>query len=205
MGQSPEELRRDIEETRYGLTDTLDAIGDRVSPGRVIGRRKNRTVQGIQSLRDRVMGSIDGARDSVAGVGHSVSDTTGDAVGNAVETVKGTPDTVRQHTHGSPLAAGAIAFGVGFLVAAAFPASQPEQRAAEGLMDNAEPLKDELTNVGNDVAGTLKDVAKEAIEEVKATAADSKDALTETVKSSVESTKATTKDAAGSIKEQASS
>ena len=65
MGQSADELRRDIEETRYGLTDTLDAIGDRVSPGRVIERRKNRAVQGLQSVRDRVMGSVGGARDSV--------------------------------------------------------------------------------------------------------------------------------------------
>jgi hypothetical protein len=33
MGQSPEELRRDIERTREDLGGHLDAIGDRVSPG----------------------------------------------------------------------------------------------------------------------------------------------------------------------------
>ena len=191
MGQSADELRRDIEDTRYGLTDTLDAIGDRVSPGRVIERRKNRAVQGLQSVRERVMGSVGGARDSV-------TDTTGSAMGTAVDTVKGTPDTVRQQTQGSPLAAGAIAFGVGFLVAAAFPASQPEQEAAQGLMDKAEPLKEELTSVGKDVAEQVKGVAQEAVEEVKSTAADSKQAVADTVKGGVESTKATTQDAAGS-------
>ena len=121
MGESAEELRRDIEETRGGLTETLDAIGDRVSPGRVIERRKNRMVQSVQSLRDRVMGSAADARDGMA-----------DSTSTAVDTVKGAPDVVRQQTQGSPVAAGAIAFGVGFLVAALLPPSEPEQRAAEG-------------------------------------------------------------------------
>jgi ElaB/YqjD/DUF883 family membrane-anchored ribosome-binding protein len=194
MGQSADELRRDIEDTRYGLTDTLDAIGDRVSPGRVIERRKNRAIRGIQSVRDRVMGSVVEARDSVA-----------DTTGSAVDTVKTTPDALRQQTQGSPLAAGAIAFGVGFLVAAAFPASQPEQQAAQALMDKAEPLKEELTAIGTDVAQQVKGDVQEAVEEVKTTAADSKQAVTETVKDGIESTKATSQDAAASIKDQASS
>jgi ElaB/YqjD/DUF883 family membrane-anchored ribosome-binding protein len=194
MGQSADELRRDIEDTRYGLTDTLDAIGDRVSPGRVIERRKNRAIQGIQSVRDRVMGSVVEARDSVA-----------DTTGSAVDTVTSTPDALRQQTQGSPLAAGAIAFGVGFLVAAAFPASQPEQQAAQALMDKAEPLKEELTAIGTDVAQQVKGDAREAVEEVKTTAADSKQAVTATVKDGIESTKATSQDAAASIKDQASS
>ena len=41
MGQSADELRHDIEATRGQLGETLDAIGDRVSPGRMIERRKN--------------------------------------------------------------------------------------------------------------------------------------------------------------------
>ena len=73
MGQDADQLRRDIEHTRDGLSDTLDAIGDRVSPGRVIERRKNRASQSIQSLRDRVMGSAADATDSI-------SDATGSAV-----------------------------------------------------------------------------------------------------------------------------
>ena len=42
MGQSAEELRREIEETRDNLTGTVDAIGDRVSPGRIVERKTNR-------------------------------------------------------------------------------------------------------------------------------------------------------------------
>jgi len=112
---------------------------------------------------------------------------------------------VRQQTQGSPLATGAIAFGVRFLVAAAFPASQAEQHAAQGLMDNAGPLTDELTSLGKDVVEQVKGVVQEAVEEVKTTAADGTQAVADTVKGGVESTKATTQDAGQSIKEQASS
>ena len=81
MGESADELRRDIEQTRGDLTETLDAIGDRVSPGRVIERRKNRVVQSVQSARDRVMGSATNAGDSVTGTTSA-----------AVDAVKGTPE-----------------------------------------------------------------------------------------------------------------
>jgi ElaB/YqjD/DUF883 family membrane-anchored ribosome-binding protein len=194
MGESAEELRRDIEETRGGLTETLDAIGDRVSPGRVIERRKNRMVHGVQAVRDRIMGSASDARDTVA-----------DATGSAVDTMKDTPDIVRHQTQGSPVAAGAIAFGIGFLVAAILPPSQPEQRAAEGLMDKADPLKDELASVGRNVAEGVKGAAHDAIEEVKGTATESKQAVTDTVDDAITATKSTTEDAAASIKDQATS
>ena len=192
MGESADELRRDIEATRGGLTDTLDAIGDRVSPGRVIERRKNRMVHGVQSIRDRVMGTAADARDGVAG-----------SAGSAVDTVKETPELVRQQTQGSPLAAGAIAFGVGFLVAAILPASAPEQRAAEGLLDSVEPLKDELASAGREVVGGVRDVAEEAVHEVKTTATDGTQAVADTVRDSVDTTKTTTQDAISTVKGEA--
>jgi len=194
MGESADELRRDIEETRGGLTDTLDAIGDRVSPGRVIERRKNRMVQGVQSVRDRVMGSALDARDSVAG-----------GTSTAVDTMKEAPELVRHQTQGSPLAAGAIAFGIGFLAAAILPSTKPEQRAAEGLIDKAEPFKDELASTGREVAEGVKGAAHDAVEEIKTTAAEGTQAVTDTARDGVDATRATTQDAASSLKDQATS
>ena len=190
MGQSTEELRRDIEQTRDGLSDTLDAIGDRVSPGRVLERRKNRTVQGLQSLRDRVMGTVSNAKDGIS-----------DGTGSAVDTITSTPDTVRAQTQGSPLAAGGIAFGVGFLIAAVFPPSQSEQQAAQSLLEKAEPVKDELLAAGQDVASELKDSARTALDEVKGTAADAKQAVADTAHDNLQETKNTAQVAAGSVKD----
>jgi len=190
MGQSTEELRRDIEQTRDGLSDALGAIGDRVSPGRVLERRKNRTVQGFQSLRHRVMGTVSNAKDGIS-----------DGTGSAVDTITSTPDTVRAHTQGSPLAAGAIAFGVGFLIAAVFPPSRSEQQAAQTLLEKAEPVKDELLAAGQDVASELKDSARSALDEVKQTAADGKQAVADTAHDTVEATRDTAQADAGAVKD----
>ena len=112
---------------------------------------------------------------------------------------------MRHQTQGSPVAAGAIAFGVGFLIAAIFPPSQPEQQVAHDLIDKAEPLKDELASAGRDVAEQVKGVAQDAVEEVKTTAVDSKQAVADTVRDGVDATTSTAHDAAASIKEQATS
>lgn len=188
MGQNPDELRRDIEEIRGGLGDTLDAIGDRVSPGRVLERRKNRAVQGLQSVRDRVMGTA--------------SDATS-TLGSTMDTVKDAPGAVRHQAQGSPVAAGAVAFGVGFLAAAIFPPSRSEQHAVQGLVDKAEPLKDELTAAAKDLAQNVKGAAQDAVEDVKSVAAESKQAVTESVREGVDSTASSTREAADTVKNEA--
>ena len=126
MGQSAEELRYEIADTRAELGQTLDAIGDRVSPGRMIERRKNRFVVGMRSAKDRIMGTASDAShavtDRVQGVGDGITDTAG----SAVETVRGAPEAARQQAQGNPMMVGAVAFGIGFLVAAAFPRRGPK-------------------------------------------------------------------------------
>jgi len=192
MGQSTEELRRDIDQTREGLSDTLDAIGDRVSPGRRLERRKNRTVQGFQSLKDRVMGTVSSAKDDVT-----------ENTGAAFDAIASTPDSVRSQTQGSPLAMGAIAFGVGFVAAAVFPPSRSEQHAAQQLLDKAEPVKDELLAAGHDVASELKDSAQTALGEVKDVAIEGKQAVADTAHDKLAETKDSAQAAAGSVKDAA--
>ena len=101
-------------------------------------------------------------------MGGAVSDkatAVGDAVSNA-------PANVKLKARGNPLAAGAVAFGLGFLVSSLIPASQKEQDAAAGLKDKAEPLKEKVSEIGKDMAANLKDSAQEAVQSVKETATD---------------------------------
>lgn len=198
MGQSAEELRRDIATTRADLGETLDAIGDRVSPGRVIERRKNRISHGFRSAKERVMGTT-------SHMGHSVSDQVGGTAGGAVEVVKGAPDTAMRQTQGNPLAAGAVAFGVGFLVAAAFPPSRKEEEATEQLMERAEPVKQQLVESGKEVADHLKGSAQEAAEQVKQSATDSGQQVASTAKDAAQQGKSAVQGAAATTKDQASS
>jgi len=150
-------------------------------------------MQGLHSLRDRVLGTVSNATDSVS-----------DGTGNALDAITSTPDSLRSQTQGSPLATGAVAFGVGFLIAAVFPASQSEQNAAQALLDKAEPVKDELISAGHDIANELKGPAQDALGEVKATASDGKQAVVDTAHDTVDSTKHTAQDAAASVKDAAS-
>ena len=159
MGQNPEALRDEIAGTRQDMSDTLEAIGDHVSPGRIIERRKNRLANSAQHLRERVMGSANDTASSIS-----------DATGSVVDSARQAPQAVAERTQGSPLAMGAVAFGLGFVAAAVFPASRPEKEATGQLLAKAEPLKDELKNVGQDVVDTLKEPAREAVATVKDTA-----------------------------------
>jgi ElaB/YqjD/DUF883 family membrane-anchored ribosome-binding protein len=192
MGQSAEQLRREIEYTRGDLSETLEAIGDRVSPGRMMERRKNRFVNGLQGVRDRVMGTA-----SDAGT------TVGDVAGDAVETLKQTPDTVRQQAQGNPLAAGAIAVGVGVLLASVFPASEKERRAADQLMDKAEPVKDELMETGREMAEHLKEPARDAVQQVKDTATEGSQSVAETAKEAVGTTSETAREGVEQLRSEA--
>ena len=57
MGQAADELRADIERRRENLSGTVDAIEDRVRPGRIIERRRQAVRARIGRTRDRVMGT----------------------------------------------------------------------------------------------------------------------------------------------------
>jgi ElaB/YqjD/DUF883 family membrane-anchored ribosome-binding protein len=192
MGQSAEELRREIEYTREDLGETLDAIGDRVSPGRIVERRKNRVVNGFSSVRNRVMGTASDA-------GHSVGDTAG----GAVDTIKGAPDAVVQQTQGNPLVAGGIAFGVGVLLASVFPATAKEQQVAGQLKEKAEPLAEDLKQTGQQMAEHMKEPAREAVESVKQAATEGQQAVADTAKQAAESTGQAAREGAETVRSEA--
>jgi gas vesicle protein len=137
MGKEPEVIEQDIASTRDDLSRDFDALADKVSPSRVVGRRVD-TVKGrLSGAKDRVMGSA----------------------------------------QGSPLAAGAIAFGLGWLVSSLAPASQKEAQLAEQAIDAAkehgQPLVDHAKSVGQEVGGELKEKASEAASDLKDSATES--------------------------------
>jgi len=177
MGKSAEELRADIADNRAQLSDTMDAIGDRVSPGRMIDRKKNRVAQSARSLKDRVMGTVEDVGHSVAGTAH---DTT--------QTASNMPDAVRSRSQGNPMVAGGIAFGVGFLAAVAFPPSRAEREATSSMMSKAEPVKDEMTKAAHEIADHLKEPAQTAVAEVKTAANQAAGEVTDTAKQSAQQT-----------------
>ncbi len=54
MAARTEELRREIEEARNGLGETLEAIGDRVAPKKVVERAKENVAEKVEEVRDKL-------------------------------------------------------------------------------------------------------------------------------------------------------
>jgi hypothetical protein len=164
MGQASEErLSSDIAGTRQELGRDLDALGDRVSPSQMMHRRKEATRSRMRSMRDKVMGSAHDTRQGMSSAGSRVGDSATSAADSVSSTAQGAVQTVERQTEGSPLAAGLIAFGVGWLVSSLLPASEKEAQAARRMVEQAkehgQPVMEEAKSVGQDVGQNLKESA----------------------------------------------
>jgi hypothetical protein len=170
----PEAIRRDIETTRADLSRDVDALTEKVSPGRVVARRVDRAKGAMGSVRDKVMGSSEDTYSGGAAGG--VTDKASSLASSIGDTASSGPSVARQKTQGNPLAAGLIAFGVGWLASSLVPASQKEQDAATAVKDKATEHSDTLTAPVKEAASNAKDnlqgPAQEAVQAVKSTATD---------------------------------
>src|SRR5581483_10370507 len=207
VGESTDELRRDIENVRGDLTVTVDAIGDRLSPKQMVRRRTSRLRHGMVRIRETVMGSasdgatgtsarmqsgMSSASDRVSDMASSAGDRMSSAASTLAEQTREAPQEVRRATQGNPIAAGIIAFGTGLLIASLFPATEPERQAASAVQDRLEPLEERATETGRELAGNLKESAQGAVQEVKGTATDA-----------ARDVAAQTKDAASDVRDDA--
>lgn len=156
MTDSPEEIRARIEQTRAELGGDVDALADKVTPSKIVGRQTDKVKGAVGSVKDRVFGVADDVKSSVSG--HS-----GDATG-ALSDAK---DTVQAKAQGNPLAVGLIAFGVGLLAASLIPASTKEKHVASDLKEKAQPLVEQVTDAAKEVGQNLKEPAQDAAAAVK--------------------------------------
>ena len=206
MGQSAEGLRREIAESREHLGTAVDAIGDRVSPGRIAERQANQVRNRVRDVREGIMGTASGATDTIGfGVGGAAQKVSGSASG-AAEKVKGAPQSVKQvatrQTQGAPLAAGLVAFGAGALVAALLKPSPREGQVAQTLLEKAEPVKEAASDAGNELASGLKEEGQQSVEQVKEKAVSATEQVKETAQQSAERTTEAGRDASQQVKDQ---
>jgi ElaB/YqjD/DUF883 family membrane-anchored ribosome-binding protein len=169
MAETTTGLRYDIEDTRSEMSDTLEAIGDRVSPSRIVERRRNRVANWYRDARDRVMGTAE-----------DMTDRLGDTAARINDGPSSMASQIKQRSQGSPVVAGAIAFGVGVLMGGILPESRTERRLGQQAMQAAEPIKGELQNAGREVAQNMQQPVRDAVEEVKQTAAEGASSVKET-------------------------
>jgi hypothetical protein len=190
----PDVIRRQIEDTRRELSYDVDALNEKVNPARVVDRRVTAARGRITNLREKVMGSAhdttyraqgvaSDAAGSVQGAASSAADSVQNAASSAVGAVQQAPDTIVRQTQGNPLAAGLIAFGVGWLVSSLMPASEKErqlaQQAETAVKEHKDALLEPAKQAAQEIGEQLKPAAQQAAESVKATAQDAATTVTE--------------------------
>jgi gas vesicle protein len=207
----PEQIRREIERTQAALSQDVDALTEKVTPGKIVERRLDRARDTAVRLKEKVMGSDSHSGgharpttlDRVSGTASSATSSVQDAASNAAGTVQDAasnaayavqdaasnaagavqeaPRALRRQTRGNPLAAGLIAFGAGWLVSSLLPATRREQE----LADQAKQVAQEK----------VQPVAQQVVGEVK-------ENLREPAQQAVESVKSTAQDAKDTVAEE---
>lgn len=170
MGTNAEELTTtpaDIEATRGDLTRDIDELTDKLSPQRIVERRKDAARGRLSSVRDKLMGKASDVRSSASSAGGSA--------GGALDSVKGSTrsaaDTLESTAEGHPLSAGLVAFGAGMLISALLPPSSKETEIADTALsaakEHAQPLVDQAKAAGQNIGQNLADSANESVQQVK--------------------------------------
>ena len=220
----PEQIRREIERTQAALSQDVDALTEKVTPGKIVERRVDRARDAATRLKEKVMGSTQEygqhaaggvqsatssvqdaasrAASSVQGAASSAAGTVQDAAATAAGAVQQAPQAIRRQTRGNPLAAGLIAFGAGWLISSLLPASGQEQRlaqqATEKAADVGRPLADKARDAAMEIKDNLQEPAQEAVASVKDTATDAGRTVVDEGKSAAQDAHATTREAASS-------
>jgi hypothetical protein len=191
----PERIRREIEGTQRNLSTDVNALTEKVSPGRIVERRVGRMRTALGGARDRVMGTaadhtsaagdrLGSAAGTASDKASSVASAAGDRVSAAADAVGEAPQSIRRGTQGNPLAAGLIAFGAGWLVSSLLPASDQERKLAGQATDLArEQLAPVAQQVAQDVQENLREPVQQAVESVRSEAADSASTVKEQAQS----------------------
>lgn len=109
----PEQIRREIERTQAALSQDVDALTEKVTPGKIVERRVDRARDAATRLKEKVMGSdthsghhISGgygdggvrtaasqAADRVSGAAHAATSSVQDAASAAAGTVQDATST----------------------------------------------------------------------------------------------------------------
>ena len=157
MGQDPDAIRQQIEQTRNQMGDTVDAIGYKTD---VRSRAKESVQEKAQGLRDKISGATPDTGE--------VKDGARQAVGVAQENPIG-------------LALGAVA--VGFVAGMLVPSTKVED---EKLGPMADQVKQQAVETGQEALEHGKQVAQEAAQSAVETAKESSQEHGEQLKESAQ-------------------
>ena len=194
----PDQIRREIEATQGRLSSDVDALTEKVTPGRIVERRVGRARETASRWKDSIMGSnplshsgspvttgtygggsgggvresaqhaVGTLSDRASSATGTVTDAASSAASTASDALANAPQAARRQAQGNPLAAGLIAFGAGWLISSLLPASQREQELAQQAKDRAGDLAQPVADVAKQAAAEVKDHLQEPAQQAVA-------------------------------------
>jgi ElaB/YqjD/DUF883 family membrane-anchored ribosome-binding protein len=215
----PDVIRRQIEDTRRELSYDVDALNEKVNPARVMDRRVSAAKGRFTNVKEKVMGSASNTTSNAHGMAQNAAGSVQDAASNAAGTVQDmassaasavqqAPQQITSQTQGNPLAAGLIAFGVGWLLSSLLPASQKEQQLAQqaetALRENKDTLLAPAKEAAQQMGEQLKPAAQDAVESVKSTAQDAAQTVKDEGQSAVQDVQGQAQQSKETVQSQAS-
>src|SRR3954454_1565299 len=172
MGEDPDRIRAEIEQTREEMSETVDALGYKTDV-------KARAKDSIQDKKESVMGVASSAKERLVGAGQSVGQSVGDATPDTQQ-VKQQAKRAKSVAQENPLGLAVGSLAVGFLAGMLIPATRVEDEKLGSLSDDVIERAKETgqealergKQVAQDAAQTAKESGREHAEELKSTAQD---------------------------------
>src|SRR5918997_6804438 len=158
MGEDPDQIRREIEQTRAEMGETVDALGYKTDV-------KARAKDSIQDKKESVMGVASSAKERLVGAGQSVGDATPDK-----QQVKQKARRAKSVAEENPLGLAIGAVAVGFLAGTLLPSTRVED--------------ERLGELSDEVIERAKETGQEALERGKQVAQEEAQSTPETAKES---------------------
>ena len=168
MGEEPDRIREQIEQTRAEMGETVDALGYKTDV-------KARAKDSIQDKKESVMGVAHSAKDRLVGAGQTVGEKTPDS-----DQVKHQARRAKSVAQENPLGLAVGALAVGFLAGMLVPATRVED--------------EKLGQVSDDVVDRIKETGQEALERGKQVAQDAAETAKESGREHASELKSTAQD-----------
>jgi hypothetical protein len=156
MGQEPDAIRQDIEQTRAEMGETVEAIGYKAD---VPARAKEKVADKVDAARSKVSEAASRAKEAVSGTAAKVGDATPSG-GQVKRRARQAAGLAQENPLG--LAIGAAALG--FLAGRAVPSTRVED---ERLGPVADQVKDQVKETGQETLERGRQVAQDAAQTVR--------------------------------------
>jgi hypothetical protein len=161
MGQDPDAIRQDIEDTRAEMSETVEAIGYKAD---VPSRAKDKVSETVDNIKNKVSDTATRTKDAVVGTASRAGDAASSAtsrVGEATPSGGQVKQQAKRAVGGAQenplgLAVGAVALG--FLAGLAVPSTRMEDQRLGPVADQ---VKDKVKETGQEALDRGRQVAQE--------------------------------------------